>query len=82
MTGDAAHAEVSYDRIVAWELDVLGSHGMAAADYPAMLELVGGGRLDLASLVTRTRSLGEAIDSLVDPDGDGSGITVIDRFGP
>ncbi len=82
MTGDAAHAEVSYDRIVAWELDVLGSHGMAAADYPAMLELVGGGRLDLASLVTRTRSLDEAIDSLVDPDGDGSGITVIDRFGP
>jgi alcohol dehydrogenase len=81
MTGDAAHAEVAYDRIVAWELDVLGSHGMAAADYPAMLELVGSGQLDLASLVTRTCSLDDAIDSLVDPDGDGSGITVIHRFG-
>ncbi len=82
MTGDAAHAEVAYDRIVAWELDVLGSHGMAAADYPAMLELVGSGQLDLASLVTRTCSLDDAIDSLVDPDRDGCGITVIDRFGP
>jgi alcohol dehydrogenase len=81
MTGDSAHAEIAYDRIVAWELDVLGSHGMAAAGYPAMLELVGRGRLDLASLVSRTRSLDDAIDSLVDPDGDGSGITVIDRFG-
>jgi len=80
MTGGAAYAEVAYDRIVAWELDVLGSHGMAAADYPSMLELVGGGQLDLGLLVTRTISLHDAIDFLVDPDIGGPGITVIDRF--
>jgi alcohol dehydrogenase len=80
MTGDAAHAEVAYDRIVSWELDVLGSHGMAAADYPSLLEVVGGGQLDLARLVNRTVSLDEAIDVLVAPDAGGPGITVIDRF--
>jgi len=80
MTGDAAHAAVAYDRIVAWELDVLGSHGMAAADYPEMLEMVVDGRLDVAALVRRTVSLDEAIDVLVDPDAAGPGITVIDRF--
>ncbi len=81
MTGDAAHAEVAYDRIVAWELDVLGSHGMAPADYPSMLAMVGSGQLDLRGLVTRTVSLDEAIDALVDPGEGGPGITVIDRFG-
>jgi alcohol dehydrogenase len=51
MVGDDAHAAIAYDRVVAWELDVLGSHGMAAADYPAMLEMVADGRLDVGALV-------------------------------
>jgi alcohol dehydrogenase len=33
------------DRILAWELDILGSHGMSAADYPGMLDLVARGDL-------------------------------------
>ncbi|GAA1445756.1 zinc-binding dehydrogenase [Leifsonia poae] len=33
------------DRVIAWELDLLGSHGMAAADYPGMLALVADGAL-------------------------------------
>ena len=32
-------------RVIAWELDLLGSHGMAAADYPAMLALIERGDL-------------------------------------
>jgi alcohol dehydrogenase len=28
------HPRVPMDRVIGWELDVLGSHGMAAADYP------------------------------------------------
>ena len=39
------------DRVIGWELDVLGSHGMAAADYPALLEDVVTGRLDLGALI-------------------------------
>lgn len=33
------------DRVLAWELDILGSHGMPAADYPGMLDLVAAGAL-------------------------------------
>lgn len=33
------------DRVLAWELDLLGSHGMSAADYPGMLDLVAAGAL-------------------------------------
>ena len=80
MTGDAASAAVAYDRIIAWELDVLGSHGMAAVDYPAMLDMVRDGGIDLDGLVTRTTNLDDAVDVLVDPGSAGPGITVIDRF--
>ncbi|MBM6399206.1 zinc-binding dehydrogenase [Phycicoccus sonneratiae] len=47
----AGRAEVPMERVIGWELDVLGSHGMAAADYPGLLADVVGGRLDLAALV-------------------------------
>ncbi|WP_245674300.1 alcohol dehydrogenase catalytic domain-containing protein [Actinoplanes rectilineatus] len=40
------HPRVPMDRVIGWELDVLGSHGMAAADYPEMLALIGQGRLE------------------------------------
>jgi len=79
MTGDSALAQIAYDRIIAWELDVLGSHGMAAADYPAMLDMITDGRLDVGRLVARTINLDEAIDALVGPAGP-PGITVIDSF--
>ncbi|GAA4821662.1 zinc-dependent alcohol dehydrogenase family protein [Actinomycetospora corticicola] len=46
--------------MIARELAVLGSHGMAAADYPALMELVTSGRLDPARLVTRRVGLDEA----------------------
>ncbi|MEO5608988.1 MAG: alcohol dehydrogenase catalytic domain-containing protein [Ornithinibacter sp.] len=47
----AGHAEVPMERVIGWELDVLGSHGMAAHDYPALLAEVGSGRLDLGQLL-------------------------------
>ena len=47
-------------RVLGWELDVLGSHGMAAADYPGMLELVAAGVLAPERLVERTIGLDEA----------------------
>ncbi|WP_461021269.1 zinc-dependent alcohol dehydrogenase family protein [Thalassiella azotivora] len=51
---------VPLDRVIAWELDLLGSHGMAARDYPRLLELVASGTLDPAALVGRTVGLDEA----------------------
>ncbi len=48
------------DRVIGWELDVLGSHGMAAADYPAMLEDVVAGRLVLGDLLAPGEPIGLA----------------------
>jgi alcohol dehydrogenase len=47
----AGRTDVPMERVVAWELDVLGSHGMAAADYAELLAEVADGRLDLAALL-------------------------------
>ncbi|HEU0103720.1 MAG TPA: zinc-binding dehydrogenase [Mycobacteriales bacterium] len=49
--------EVPMERVIAWELDLLGSHGMPAADYPAMLADVASGLLDPGTLVHRQVSL-------------------------
>ncbi|MGO4299508.1 zinc-dependent alcohol dehydrogenase family protein [Leifsonia sp. RAF41] len=56
----AAVPDLPLDRVIGWELDVLGSHGMAAADYPGMLDLVAGGRLRPQDLVGRSVGFAEA----------------------
>ena len=54
---DQAIAADAMDLVIARELQVLGSHGMAAHDYPRLLALVASGRLPLARLVSRTLPL-------------------------
>ncbi|MCH8559873.1 zinc-dependent alcohol dehydrogenase family protein [Nesterenkonia sp. DZ6] len=47
-------------RAIAWELDLLGSHGMAATDYPGMLALIAEGTLRPQDLIERVVGLEEA----------------------
>ena len=54
----AGRADVPMERVIGWELDVLGSHGMAAADYPPLLDDVATGRLDLGDLLAPGEPLG------------------------
>jgi alcohol dehydrogenase len=54
------HPRVPMARVIAWELDLLGSHGMAAADYPAMMALIEQGSLQPQRLIERTIGLDEA----------------------
>jgi alcohol dehydrogenase len=54
------HPRVPMARAIARELDLLGSHGMAAADYPEMLALIERGDLRPQRLVERTIDLDEA----------------------
>lgn len=73
------HPRLPMDRVIAWELDLLGSHGMPAVDYPAMLELIGAGALHPQRLIQRTIGLDAAAELL--PEFDRTlvaGITVID----
>ncbi len=79
MVGDDAMAPVPMDLVVANELEILGSHGMAAHEYPAMLALIANGDVDPRILVGRTISLAEAPEALATMDsGTHRGMTVIE----
>ena len=67
---------VPMDLVIARELAVLGSHGMAAHHYPPMLALVAAGRLRPQDLVTRRLTLDEAGAALASL-GATSGIAVV-----
>lgn len=73
------HPAVPMDRVIAWELDVLGSHGMAAVDYPGMLALIEAGTLRPQALVERVVGLAEGA-ALLPSVGEASpvGVTLID----
>jgi alcohol dehydrogenase len=76
-----AEAIVPMDRVIGWELEILGSHGMAAGRYPVMLDMITAGRLDPGRLVGRRISLEEAPEALTEMDSfSGIGMTVIDRL--
>ncbi|MFC5138672.1 alcohol dehydrogenase catalytic domain-containing protein [Actinomycetospora rhizophila] len=63
--------------VIARELALLGSHGMAAADYPRLLALVADGRLDPAQLVTRRIGLDEAPAALAAPPVPGEVVVIV-----
>jgi D-arabinose 1-dehydrogenase-like Zn-dependent alcohol dehydrogenase len=54
------HPRVPMARVIGWELDLLGSHGMAAADYPGMMALIEQGSMQPQRLIERTIGLDEA----------------------
>jgi D-arabinose 1-dehydrogenase-like Zn-dependent alcohol dehydrogenase len=70
---------VPMDLVVARELQVLGSHGMAAHTYPELLGLITAGRLRPQALVTRELALDEAGAALAAVGRD-PGIAVVTRF--
>ena len=72
---------IPMDRVLAHELEILGSHGMQAHRYPEMLEMILSGQLQPGRLVEKTISLEAAAKAL---PGMGnypqSGIWVINSF--
>jgi D-arabinose 1-dehydrogenase-like Zn-dependent alcohol dehydrogenase len=73
------HPRVPMERVIGWELDVLGSHGMAAADYPDMMALIEQGLLRPQRLVERTIGLEEAATLLPGFDrATVAGMTMVD----
>ncbi|NUP45529.1 MAG: zinc-dependent alcohol dehydrogenase family protein [Streptomyces sp.] len=68
-------------RAIALELELLGSHGMAAHTYPPMLELVRAGVLRPDLLVTSTITLDATPDALAAMGtAPGAGVTVIEPW--
>jgi alcohol dehydrogenase len=77
---DAVRLDAS--ALIARELSWLGSHGLAAHAYPALLELVLSGNVRPADLVTRVITLDDVPAALAAMDhGSPTGITVIHPVG-
>lgn len=58
-------APLPWELLVARELRVAGSHGMSAADYPAMLAMITDGRLDLGELIAKRIPLEKACAAMI-----------------
>ncbi len=81
MLGEHATPAVPMSRVIANELEILGSHGMQAHRYGTMFGLVDAASLDLGRLVGRTVSLEQSIDVLTSMDAfAGVGVTVVTEF--
>jgi alcohol dehydrogenase len=69
---------VPMERVIAWELEIVGSHGMPGHAYEKMVPLVASGVLRPAELVTDELALGDAAAALAAMDAPGPpGIRVI-----
>ncbi len=81
MLGGANHSPVPMDRIIAKELEILGSHGMQAHAYGDMLRMIEQGQLEPDKLIGNRITLAEAIPALMDMNSfTGVGITMVDRI--
>ena len=79
LLGPDATPPLPMDRVVSRELEIHGSHGMPAHDYPALLALVTSGAVRPERLVSRVIGLdeaGAALAALSDPPTS-AGMTVV-----
>jgi len=81
LAGEDYLPRVPMHRVIGWELEICGSHGMQASRYGEMLAMIADGRLDPRALIGRMIPLEEAPGQLEKMGQFGSvGITLIDRF--
>lgn len=81
LLADQATPPLPMDRVVAYELMILGSHGMQAHRYDAMLAMILNGKLHPEKLLQRTISLEASIEALTAMDSfKHPGVTVVTQF--
>jgi alcohol dehydrogenase len=81
LLGDQSAPRIPMSRVVANELELLGSHGMQAHRYGAMLAMVESGKLHPERLIGERISLEQAIPALMAMDAFPSvGVSVVTRF--
>ncbi len=81
MVADYRDAPVPFNRVIAMELEILGSHGMQAHAYAPMLQMILDKKLKPRELINDTVSLDESAAALqAMGDFRGVGVTVVDRF--
>ncbi len=81
LIGEGKPVPLPFGEVISKELEVVGSHGMPARSYPALLELITAGVLSPQKLIAKTIPLAEAGAEL---EAMGSfaqrGVTVIDQM--
>ena len=81
MVADYKDALIPMNLVIAKELEVLGSHGMQAHQYPGMLDMILSGKLEPQRLIGGTVTLEESLSALTSmTDFALTGVYVIDRF--
>lgn len=81
MTGAHQHPNIPMDRVLADELEIVGSHGMQAHRYAEMMEMIKKNRLAPEKLVGKLINLEQSTDALVRMGQFSSaGVTVIKQF--
>ncbi len=76
------HVKVPVEKIIAGELEILGSHGMQAHEFKPMLDMINLGKLKPEKLVGKTISLEESAHALIHMnDFNNVGVTIINKFG-
>ncbi|MCB0566163.1 MAG: zinc-binding dehydrogenase, partial [Phaeodactylibacter sp.] len=78
MTGPEANPEIPMHVVIARELEILGSHGMQAHQYPGMLQMITSGKLSPERMIGKIVSLEKGVQELMDMASfKGVGVTVI-----
>ncbi|KJJ95383.1 alcohol dehydrogenase [Burkholderiaceae bacterium 26] len=81
MLGDHTTPAVPMSKVIAHELEILGSHGMQAHRYGPMLDMIRTGKLQPGRMVRREISLSASIEALTNMNRfEGAGVTVITDF--
>ena len=81
MLADHSQPAIPMDKVVANELEILGSHGIQAHRYTDMLAMIVSGKLQPERLIGDKIFLEQSIDTLINMDKfEGIGMTVVDQF--
>ena len=81
MVEENSQPKIPMDKVLANELEILGSHGMQAHRYAEMLAMIVAGKLSPERLIGKTISLEESISVLTSMhDFSTTGVTIITEF--
>jgi alcohol dehydrogenase len=81
MLAEHSTPQIPMGKVIAHELEILGSHGMQAHRYGDMLAMIQAGKLSPEKLIGKTISLEQSIDALMNMDKfEAAGVTVVTKF--
>ena len=81
MVAENSTRKVPMSKVIANELEIIGSHGMQAYRYDEMLAMIQAKKLSAHKLVGKTITLKQSIDTLMNMDKfEGIGVTIITSF--